>query len=588
MLSNKEKNGFSLIEVLIGTAIFLVVATAAYSLFTSLLKLAAASQANIMAVQLADEQFEIIRNMPYTSVGLTNGIPLGTLPQTQTLTRGNFTFVVGLTIRNINLSTSTVQASDKLIEISITCPSCRNFSPVELTGQISPSNLQSASNGGALVVNAFDANGLPIQGATVYIQSMSTSSVTNTDVTNNYGVLNVIGVPQGAGAYQVIVSKSGYSTDRTYAIGTDGNPNPTRPNLTVLNGQVSSASFAIDRLSRANFSSVTPLCAPVAGFDFNLIGAKQIGASLPKYSRSVSTDGAGKLTLPSMEWDTYTVSPTDTSYDLAGMNPFSPFTLNPDNSQDVQFIVVPKNSNSVMVSVMDNRTRLPISGATVRIYGNSIDRTDITGQGYISQTDWSGGSGQVEYSTTNKYFADNGQVDTATSSGNILLKMDAGQYITNTWQSLESSTFNTGTTSNFYTLTWAPINQPVPTGAGSVKFQFATNPTSTSTIWDFLGPDGTAGSYYTVPGGAINTIHNGNQFARYKVFMSTATATSTPSVSDASFAFTSSCIPPGQVLFQGLSTGNYTISVSKDGYTAVSASTTVSSGWQERVIRLEI
>src|ERR1035437_3251440 len=92
-------NGFSLIEVLIGTAIFLIVATAAYGLFVNIFRLATASQANILAVELADEQFEIIRNMPYASVGLTNGIPLGVLPQTQTLTRGNYVFPVGIPLR---------------------------------------------------------------------------------------------------------------------------------------------------------------------------------------------------------------------------------------------------------------------------------------------------------------------------------------------------------------------------------------------------------------------------------------------------------------------------------------------------------
>src|ERR1035437_6321751 len=144
-------NGFSLIEVLIGTAIFLIVATAAYGLFVNIFRLATASQANILAVELADEQFEIIRNMPYASVGLTNGIPQGILPQTQTLVRGSFSFQVDLTIRNINLSTSSVQASDRLVEVNVSCPNCKNFSSVTLTGQISPANLQSASNGGALV-----------------------------------------------------------------------------------------------------------------------------------------------------------------------------------------------------------------------------------------------------------------------------------------------------------------------------------------------------------------------------------------------------------------------------------------------------
>ena len=74
------KKGFTLMEVLVGSALFLIVSVSAYSAFISILRLANASQSRIIAVQLADEQFEIVRNMPYVNVGLTNGIPLGVLP----------------------------------------------------------------------------------------------------------------------------------------------------------------------------------------------------------------------------------------------------------------------------------------------------------------------------------------------------------------------------------------------------------------------------------------------------------------------------------------------------------------------------
>jgi hypothetical protein len=449
---------------------------------------------------------------------------------------------------------------------------------------VSPSNLQSAGNGGALVVQAFDATGQPVQGATVNVQSISTSTITNTDFTNNYGVLNIIGVPQGGNAYQIIVTKPGYSTDRTYANGGAGNPNPAKPNFTVLKGQTSSAFFAIDKLSTLNFSSVSPLCTPVGNFHFTLTGAKVISkpgvTAVPKYSQNIITNAGGLFSTSSMEWDKYTITPTDSSNVIAGINPLSPFVLNPNNIQNLQLVIVPKSGNSLMVTVKDS-SGLPISGATVSLTGNP---SQMTGQGYISQTDWSGGSGQASSTILNKYFADNGQIDTTTSSGNILMKKIAGLYNT-VPGTLESSTFDTGTTSNFYTLTWSPTGQPAPTGVNSVKFQFATNPTSTSTVWTYLGPDGTAGTYFTVPGAAINSVHNGSQFTRYKAYLSTVTATSTPSVADVSFAYTSSCIPPGQVLFQNLS-GSYTLNVTKPGYTPFSGLITATSSWQEKIVNL--
>lgn len=587
MIRNKIKSGFTLMEVLVGTALFLIVAVSAYGAFSALFKLANASKARTLAVHLADEQFEIIRNMPYASVGLTNGIPLGTLSQTQTLNRGGVDFTVDLTIRNINLSTSTVQASDKLVEVEVNCPNCANFQPVILTGQISPANLQSAGNGGALVVQVFDANGQPVSDADVDVQSVATSSIRNNDTTNINGILNIIGVPQGSNMYRVTVSKAGYSSDRTYSLGGNGNQNPTKPDVTVLDQQVSQASFAIDKLSSLHFTSVTPLCEPVGNINFNLSGAKQIGTDVPKYSQSLSTNNLGILDLLNFEWDTYTLTPTDSSYDFAGINPFSPFTLNPDNSQNVQLVVVPKNSNSLMVSIEDSSSKLPISGATVVLSnGNSYEETKITGQGYISQTNWSEGGDQSLFVNSNKYWSDNGQIDNSTSSGNIVMKEIFGSFNTNIGGILESSTFDTGTSSNFYTFSWTPVNQPALSGEKSVKFQFATNPTSTSTVWNYIGPDGTAESYYEVPGSSISANNNGNEFARYKAYLSTNTATVTPTVSDISFSYTSACIPPGQVIFQGLSAGNYTLTVSKSGYTTDSKSMSITSGWKEEKVTL--
>jgi prepilin-type N-terminal cleavage/methylation domain-containing protein len=581
--ARRKQKGFTLAEVLVGSALFLVVAIAAYGAFTSLLQLAGGAQARTIAVALADEQLEIVRNMPYTSVGLTNGIPLGVLSQIQTLSRGGITFTVTLTVRNVNLSTSTVQASDKLVAVDVECPACKDYQPVILTGLVSPANLQSAGNGGALVVKAIDANGQPIAGASVSVQSTATSSVKDNDVTGNDGTLNIVGVPEGGNTYRIIVTKAGYSTDQTYPIGGAAGTSPSKPDATVLNQQVTTASFAIDRLSSLSFTSVTPLCVPVPNFHFSMIGTKQIGDGVYKYPLvQLSTGGSGSLALSNMEWDTYTLNPTDGSYDAFGINPYSPFALNANNAQNVQFVVVPKNGNSLVISVADRVTGLPLSGATVELSdGGSYDQSQITGQGYLTQTDWSGGSGQSLYSTQNQYSADNGLVDTTGSPGDVHLRQTFGSYNTAATATLESSTFDTGTSSNFYTFAWDPIGQPQLAGAVPVKFQFATSPSSMPDTWNYIGPDGTAGSYFSVPGASINAASNGNEYARYKGYVTTDTATVTPTVSGVSFAYTSGCIPPGQVIFQGLAQGTYTVSVSKPGYVSYSnPSITVGSGWQ--------
>ena len=586
MITNKKHlpKGFSLVEVLVGTALFLVVSVAVYSSFSALFQLASGAQSRTLAVQLANEQFEIIRNMPYAKVGLLTGIPQGILPQNQTLVRGGVSFNVGLTIRNINLSTSTVQASDKLVEVNVDCPACKNFQPVILTGQIAPANLQSAGLGGALSVQVFDGSGQPVENASVRIQSLATSSIDINDVTNNVGILNIIGVPPGVDMYKITVTKGGYTTDQTFAASVT-NPNPIRPNVTVLNQQISPVSFSIDRLSSLHFSSVTPLCQAVGGFDFSLTGAKQIGLGIPKYVGNLLTNGSGSLNLNDVEWDTYTIVPLDSGFEIAGINPFSPFTLNPGNSQSVQFVVMPKSARSIMVSVIDGTTNLPISGASVNLSGGGYNVTAVTGQGYMSQTDWSSGDGQEMYINGAKYYSGYG-IDTATSSGDALLIQNFGLYDTNATGTLVSSTFDTGTSSNFYTFSWNPATQNIFVGSGSVKFQFATSPSSSPATWNFTGPDGTANTFYSSPDSPISPINNGNQYARYAMYLTTGSATNTPTISDTSFSYTSGCIPPGQVIFQGISTGEYNLTVSKTGYTNYTAEIDIVNGWQEHTAPL--
>jgi prepilin-type N-terminal cleavage/methylation domain-containing protein len=570
LLSTKKSRGFTLVEVLIGTAIFLIVAGAAYGAFVSLLRLANASQANILAVELADEQFETIRNMPYTNVGLTTGFPQGVLPQTQTLVRGGFTFTVTLVVRNQNLSTSTVQASSKLIEVDVACASCQgSFTPVALTGQVSPANLQSAGSGGALTINIFDSNANPVQGATVVMQSTATSSITNNDTTNNNGILNIIGVPAGYQVYKVTATKAGYSNATT------------SPNLTIVNGQLTSASLEIDKLSTLTISSVGPICTAVPNFNFNLTGTKTFGGN-PLFSQNLVTNSSGLLTLNSMIPDTYTLTPKNSSYDINGITPFSPFVLNAGSTQNLQLVVVPASENSLLVTVEDgNNSNKPLSGANVQLTKTGFSQTQITGQGYFYQTDWSGGVGT---NISNQYTQSSGvDTQTASSSGSILLHWNSigSSYSTGTG-TLESSTFDTGTTSNFYALNWTPLSQYSST---SIAFQFATSPSSTGP-WNYIGPNGTANTYYSSPGMAISATNNNAEYARYLAYLSTQIATVTPSINDVSFTFTSGCIPPGQVLFQGLPSGSYTLTISESGYKTQTISVPIVSGWQSKTIQL--
>ncbi len=584
----RHTRAFTLIEILVGAAVFLVVSLAAYNAYVGLFRLINLSQFKVLAVNLANEQFELVRNMPYVDVGIVGGIPKGKLVNSQVLVRGGVSFTVTTTVRNLDLAfdgtiggspNDLSPADNKLVDITVACTGCNNMKPISLTGQVAPKNLETASNNGALFIRVFDANGQPVQGANVHVVNVATTtSIIIDDVTDATGMLQLVDVPPGNNAYRISVTKSGYSTDRTYPPGGSDNPSPSKPDATVLLQQVTQVSFAIDRVSTLTVSSVSPTCEVVPNFDFALVGSKQIGVNVPKFSQNVVTNGSGILAIPNMEWDTYTLIPTDTSYDIAGLNPLNPSTLNANSSQQIQLIAIPSDPRSLLVTVKDGATQLPLSGATVVVSRTGWSDTKITGKGFINQTNWSSGDGQDIYSNTAQYWNDDGHMD-VTVPGLLQLASAFGTYSPTGW--LQSSTFDTGSASNFYTITWSPVDQPVVVGSDSVGIQIATATTTTPTSWDFLGPDGTSATYYTVPNTPINSIHNDNRYLRYKVYMATQTATATPSVSDVAFTFTSSCTPPGQVIFSGLSAGNYHISVTKTDYSNYDYDVAVSSNWLE-------
>lgn len=592
----KYKNkGFTIIESLVGIVVFMIIALSISQAYIVTMNAVYASRLKVIAMALINEQFEIIRNLPYGDVGVVGSIPNGKVPYIQNLVRDGIEFVVKTTIRNIDdpfdgtigeLPNDLSPADYKLAELDISCISCRNFSPLNFTTHIGPRALEADSTNGSLFVRTFDAVGQPVAGANVHIENnQAVPAIVIDDTTNNDGFLQIVDAPPGIEAYEITVSKSGYSTDQTYPAGAPGNPNPIKPYATVSLQQLTQISFAIDKISTLDVSSVTSECSPVPSINFSLSGSKLIGTNpdVLKYSTSHITDGAGSKTISDLEWDTYNLNLTDSSYDLSGTIPLSPLALSPNANQDFKLIVSPKNPMSVLITVKDVSTQLPLSDATVRFEGTDYDSTLITGRGFLQQTDWSGGAGQVNFTDPTKYFDFDGNIDIANPAGDIKLRKPFDIEYTPTGY-LVSSTFDTGSASNFHQILWQPQDQPPDAGLDSVRFQIATN--NDEITWNFLGPDGTANTYYNLANQNINSLHDGDRYFRYKIFLQTTNTTWTPIVSDISFTFTSSCVPFGQVLFTGLAVGDYTMTVSKIGYQLFTDTITVSSSWQQREVIL--
>jgi hypothetical protein len=584
----KKNGGFGLVETIVAIGIFLLVAVSIYGGFVQILKVLSVLKTKNLAANLVNEQIEIVRNLPYSDVGIVDGLPAGKIPRNQTLVKEGITFEVVTSIQDIDDpfdgqiggSPNDLSPADyKLVEFTLQCRDCNYSEEIKYYSRVSPQALETTGSNGALFIRVFDSNGNALSGAEVNVlNTQGTTTINIDELTNANGLFQIVNAPTGTNAYQITVTKDGYSTDRTYTIGEVSNPNPDKPDATVVSGQVTQLSFTIDKLSDLSIQTKTSSCSDVSNVDFRIFGSKTIGENILKYTSDKNTDSGGQRNIIGLEWDNYLFEILDSAYDLAGASSIFPLTLNPDNNQNIDLILTPADPKSLLVQVIDDQTGLPLSDAYVEITSSTNNsRTLVTGKGFLGQTDWSDGSGQDDFSNPKKYFSQNGNIDDSNPAGVLKLAKVGDDYLSN--GELTSSIFNIGTTTNFGILTWGSSDQPAGTEA---KFQIATNEILTSTsTWDFIGPDGTSGTYYTNPDQTIADENDGDRYLRYRLFLNTSDVSLTPQISNVAFTYNSECAPPGQVLFQNLSNGNYSLEITKDSYSTYSVQNiSISDDWQ--------
>lgn len=586
-----KNSGFSLVETLVTAFIFCLIAVGIYGAFSGVMKVISASRQQTDAMLLANEQIEVVRGLPYADVGIVGGLTPGKIAATSTFVRNGQSFLVTAGARSIDdpfdgtiggTPNDTAPSDYKLVTLDISCVNCRATTTYRVSTTVAPKSLETSSGNGALFIKVFNANGVPVSGASVRLSNTShIPAINENDTTNNSGVLQLVDVPPGTFAYNIIISKNGFSTSRTYKPGVGGNTNPTLPDATVATGTVTQTSFAIDVLSQLSIKTTNDSCQIIPDVTFGMNGSKKIGNNpvIYKYSQNLTTDSLGQLNLSNIEWDTYNFSlPTSSAYVLAGSLPTLSVDVAPGSIQNISLILMPNQPNNLLTTVKDSLTNLPLSGATVLAHGSYGDRTLLTNRGYVLQTDWSGGAGQTQFIDSNK-FDESSNINYTATPGNLSLQSALGQYVSSGY--LTSSIFDSGTASTtYYNITWSPMDQATSTGVDSVKFQLASSNDPATTTWNFLGPDGTETTYYTTADTNVNENHSNERYLRYKVYFSTADSGFTPNLSDVSVTYSSECLPFGQALFSNLSVGTTTVTVSSPGYQSNTQDVYIDGHWQ--------
>jgi hypothetical protein len=561
---NYQKNynlSFSLVEVLIAITFIVVLSYLIYMGFINFMKFSSAVRIQLQALNLLENELEFIRNLKYEDVGIIGGYPRGKLEAKKIVEYGPYKFEVRTYVRNIDdpfdgTVTSTPKdiapADYKLVELEADCLNCpMKIKTQKLTSIVAPKTLEATTKNGSLFIQVFDSLGKPVSLANVLvINNKINPPIRIEDLTNVNGLLQLIDIPTGTNAYEITVSKPGYSTDKTYPPNDPSNPNPINPHATVIEQGLTIVSFSIDKLSNLNIYTQDKFCKPVGNIDFKITGSKLIGTNpnIPKFSTTTSTDSNGYKFLSNLEWDEYIFEILKQGFILAGALQPLPFRLLPDKTETVNLIVNTSSPNYLLVQVLDENNE-PLDFATVTLIGTNYNKSLITEVSEIFENNW-----------INNYSEKTNNIEL--SFEDIRLKSYDGIYPTGTEEYLISKTIDLGTSidSKILEIEW---NADVPENT-ILKIQIAAN--NDNSTWNFVGPDGTSQSYFTISPSENLEFTTNKRFIRYKVYLTTYDENSTPKLKNIKFKYKNLCLSKNYVLFDNLQAGSYNLIVEKTGY----------------------
>jgi hypothetical protein len=302
----KKSKGFTLIEVIVGSALCLLVFLGIFGCYQLGLKVLGQSKARIIASAIATEKIEKFRSLPYHHVGIYEckdgfpecdpeieeqiipGYPSGLIKKSEQLLRNNIEFSVDSVVEY------GINCWDGVGAAGLECPSgADDFCPeipcpkdecpndykkirievswsgrfggkVVLDSLASPalSEQECQEKGGFLIISTYDAFGEEIIGfPEIKVENTETSEIKTSAPENGR---QVFVLAPGSALYKLLISKSGYTQEQTFKSGDAyqgrviantqypyGNPN-------ISEGIIEERTYYIDEQSVFNIQTLSP------------------------------------------------------------------------------------------------------------------------------------------------------------------------------------------------------------------------------------------------------------------------------------------------------------------------------------------
>ncbi len=250
-------------EIIVSLFIIMILMLGIYGMILLSLKVTADNQAIVEATEIANEKMEDIRNLPYRNVGVAGGIPSGSIPQEETVTRdGSYAVNTYITYYDdpydgeAGSSTPDTIINDyKIATVVVSWEGRFGHKEVTIFSKIIPHTLETPEGLGVLKIRALTKALQPVAAAEVRVVNNSTSPpIDVVNLTGDDGTLLFPAPTSTPNTYEITVTKTGYGTDRTNAPSTALTPY----HMTLANeGDKAEELFYIDKLAALQIRTVT-------------------------------------------------------------------------------------------------------------------------------------------------------------------------------------------------------------------------------------------------------------------------------------------------------------------------------------------
>lgn len=421
-------NGFTMIEAALVLFLFSVIALTFYQLFALGSNRILDVRRKLGATSLASERMEMIRSLPYDSIGTkqsdgsggwTYGIPAGDILETETVLESGATFTVHTTAQYVDDSfdrTASGSPADaiptdyKRVRLEVSWDGAEAGQRVVTWATFAPDGVEQPSNTGVLSVNVLDASGNPVQGAVVHIVNVpkDVDLSAETDATGNQ---SWPGAAPGDG-YSISVSKGGYYGVQTYPPYPTSSYNPLDIPLTVIASSVNQKTFVMDHSSAFTVRSEDVFGVAIPNVTYALSGGHQVGTVpassplTPVYDFSVSgnTGSDGEDEYPDRCHGRYVFSSVGSvsghrflRVDQGVADQVDAFDMQPGETRTEKLVFADTSIASLLFTVTREESsggttvHVPVSGASVRLTNGTLgyDATvtsGFSGQSYFPST----------------------------------------------------------------------------------------------------------------------------------------------------------------------------------------------------------